>query len=166
MEHNPNVLGDGLYRLNRDALAALAQELCRQLTERGAYHGGIRPENIGCDASGAVSLGEDVGDDVNREWAPEELEYMAPEVFWNGTRTLSADVYSLGMLLYAGVTSGQLPFYPKNATPADQAEALRRRMSGEALPIPRTAGKHLGAVIDRATQFRADDRYDHDQFYR
>ena len=44
MEQNANVLGAGLFALDRDALAALAQSLCRQLTERGAYHGGIRPE--------------------------------------------------------------------------------------------------------------------------
>ena len=160
MEQNATVLGEGLYRLDRDALAALAQELCRQLTERGAYHGGIRPDNIGCDEQGRVFLGEDVGGDVNREWTPAELEYMAPEVFWSGTRNPAADVYSIGMLLYAGVTGGQLPFTPKNPSPNDQAEALRRRMSGEALPIPKTAGKHLGAVIEKATQFRADDRYE------
>ena len=160
MEQNANVLGEGLYRLDRDALAALAQKLCRQLTERGAYHGGIRPDNIGCDEQGNVLLGEDVGGDVNREWTPEELEYMAPEVFWSGTRNPSADVYSIGMLLYAGVTGGQLPFTPKDPTPNDRAEALRRRMSGEALPVPKTAGRHLGAVIEKATQFRADDRYE------
>ena len=160
MDQNATVLGEGLYRLDRDALAALAQNLCRQLTERGAYHGGIRPDNIGCDEQGNVFLGEDVGGDANREWTPAELEYMAPEVFWNGTRNPSADVYSIGMLLYAGVTGGQLPFTPKDPSPNDQAEALRRRMNGEALPIPKTAGKHLGAVIEKATQFRADDRYE------
>ena len=160
MDQNATVLGEGLYRLDRDAMAALAQDLCRLLTERGAYHGGIRPDNIFCDEQGSVFLGEDVGGDVNREWTPAELEYMAPEVFWSGTRNPSADVYSIGMLLYAGVTGGQLPFTPKDPSPNDQAEALRRRMSGEALPIPKTAGKHLGAVIEKATQFRADDRYE------
>ncbi len=160
MEQNANVLGAGLFALDRDALAALAQSLCRQLTERGAYHGGIRPENLGYDGRGEVTLGEPVGKDVNREWTPPELEYMAPEVFWNGTRTLSADVYAVGMLLYAGVTGGHLPFTPANATDEERAEALRRRMSGEALPIPKTAGRHLGAVIEKATQFRADDRYE------
>ena len=160
MDQNATVLGEGLYRLDRDAMAALAQDLCRLLTERGAYHGGIRPDNIGCDEQGNVFLGEDVGSDANREWTPAELEYMAPEVFWSGTRNLSADVYSIGMLLYAGVTGGQLPFTPRDPSPNDQAEALRRRMSGEALPVPKTAGKHLGAVIEKATQFRADDRYE------
>ena len=37
---------------------------------------------------------------------------MAPEVFWSGTLDASADVYSLGLLLYAGVSGGRLPFYP------------------------------------------------------
>lgn len=163
MEQNANVLGAGLFGLDRDALSALVQSLCAQLTARGAYHGGIRPENISSDGQGGFSLGEGAGNDLTREWTPAELEFMAPEVFWNGTRTPSADVYSLGMLLYAGVTGGQLPFYPANATDADRDDALRRRMSGEALPMPKTAGRPLAQVIEKATQFRLDERYESPQ---
>ena len=126
MEQNANVLGAGLFGLDRDALSALVQSLRAQLTARGAYHGGIRPENISSDGQGGFSLGEGAGNDLTREWTPAELEFMAPEVFWNGTRTPSADVYSLGMLLYAGVTGGQLPFYPANATDADRDDATQQ----------------------------------------
>ena len=55
---------------------------------------------------------------------------MAPEVFWSGTLDASADVYSLGLLLYAGVSGGRLPFYPDDRAPLpeDQTDALRRRI--------------------------------------
>ena len=39
-------LGERLQTLSRAELTALAETICRILTERGAYHGGIRPDNI------------------------------------------------------------------------------------------------------------------------
>ena len=86
---------------------------------------------------------------------------MAPEVFWSGTLDASADVYSLGLLLYAGVSGGRLPFYPDDRAPLpeDQTDALRRRMNGEALPPARKAGRGLQEIIARATQCKPDDRY-------
>ena len=86
---------------------------------------------------------------------------MAPEVFWSGTLDASADVYSLGLLLYAGVSGGRLPVYPDDRAPLpeDQTDALRRRMNGEALPPARKAGRGLQEIIARATQCKPDDRY-------
>lgn len=160
MEENASVLGQQLYGLDRDTLAALASALCAQLTEYGTYHGGVRPENILYDGPDSVTLGAPANRETTGDWTPAELEYMAPEVFWNGTRTSAADVYSVGMLLYAGVTGGQMPFCPAEATAADRDEALRRRMNGELPEMPKTAGKHLARIIERAIQFRADDRYE------
>ena len=86
---------------------------------------------------------------------------MAPEVFWSGSLDASADVYSLGLLLYAGVMGGRLPFYPDDRAPQpeDMAAALRRRMNGEALPLARKAGRDLAQIIARATQCKPADRY-------
>lgn len=154
------LLGDRLQTLSRAELTALAEALCRILTERGAYHGGIRPDNISRAADGTVGLGAPARTDT-KDWTTEELEFMAPEVFWSGTRDASADVYSIGLLLYAGVSGGRLPFYPDDraAQPEDQAAALRRRMNGEPLPPARKAGRGLAEIIARATQCKPDDRY-------
>lgn len=154
------LLGDRLQTLSRAELTALAEALCRILTERGTYHGGIRPDNISRAADGTVGLGAPARTDT-KDWTTEELEYMAPEVFWSGTRDASADVYSLGLLLYAGVSGGRLPFYPDDRAPLpeDHAEALRRRMNGEPLPPARKAGRGLAEIIARATQCKPDDRY-------
>ena len=154
------LLGDRLQTLSRAELTALAEALCRILAARGAYHGGIRPDNISRAADGTVGLGAPARTDT-KDWTTEELEFMAPEVFWSGTRDASADVYSLGLLLYAGVSGGRLPFYPDDraAQPEDQAAALRRRMNGEPLPPARKAGRGLTEIIARATQCKPDDRY-------
>lgn len=76
---------------------------------------------------------------------------MAPEVFWSGSLDASADVYSLGLLLYAGVMGGRLPFYPDDRAPQpeDMAAALRRRMNGEALP-PGAQGRARSCADHRA----------------
>ncbi len=154
------LLGDRLQTLSRAELTALAEALCRILAERGTYHGGIRPDNISRAADGTVGLGAPARTDT-KDWTTEELEFMAPEVFWSGTRDASADVYSLGLLLYAGVSGGRLPFYPDDraAQPEDQAAALRRRMNGEPLPPARKAGRGLKEIIARATQCKPEDRY-------
>ena len=154
------LLGDRLQTLSRAELTALAEALCRILAERGEYHGGIRPDNISRAADGTVGLGAPARTDT-KDWTTEELEFMAPEVFWSGTRDASADVYSLGLLLYAGVSGGRLPFYPddRSAQPEDQAAELRRRMNGEPLPPARKAGRGLQEIIARATQCKPDDRY-------
>ena len=122
------LLGDRLQTLSRAELTALAEALCRILAERGTYHGGIRPDNISRAADGTVGLGAPARTDT-KDWTTEELEFMAPEVFWSGTLDASADVYSLGLLLYAGVSGGRLPFYPDDRAPLpeDQTDALRRR---------------------------------------
>ena len=153
-------LGERLQTLSRAELTALAETICRILTERGAYHGGIRPDNISRAGDGTVGLGAPACTDT-KDWTTEELEFMAPEVFWSGTLDASADVYSLGLLLYAGVMGGRLPFYPDDRAPQpeDMAAALRRRMNGEALPLARKAGRDLAQIIARATQCRPADRY-------
>ena len=154
------LLGDRLQTLSRAELTALAEALCRILAERGEYHGGIRPDNISRAADGTVGLGAPARTDT-KDWTTEELEFMAPEVFWSGTRDASADVYSIGLLLYAGVSGGRLPFYPDDRAPLpeDQTDALRRRMNGEVLPPARKAGRGLQEIIARATQCKPDDRY-------
>ena len=158
MAQIPNVLGERLYRLDRGKLTALAATICSELTARGGFFGGIRPDNIGYTDDGNVTLGTPAGTNSDQR-STEELEFMAPEVFWSGAQSPAADVYSVGLLLFAGVSNGLLPFYPAAPAPNDRADALKRRMNGDELPIPRSAGKELAAIIRKATAFRAEDRY-------
>ena len=158
MAQIPNVLGERLFQLDRGKLTALAASVCSELTARGGFFGGIRPDDIGYTDDGNVTLGAPAGTNSEQR-STEELEFMAPEVFWSGAQSPAADVYSVGLLLYAGVSNGLLPFYPANPAPNDRADALKRRMNGDELPVPRSAGKELAAIIRKATAFRAADRY-------
>ena len=155
-------LGEDIRRLGREELIALALEVCEGAADCGAaFHGNIHPGNITRDAEGRSRLGPRA-DHAPGDWSTDELEYMAPELFWNGTADASADVYSIGLLLYAGVTGGLLPFFkraPENMTNELRASALRRRMNGDEIHTPAAAGEKLGPVIEKCLKFEVSARY-------
>ncbi len=155
------VLGAGIGRLGREELVALALDICAAAAAApGGAHGCIHPMNISAGAEGAA-LGPKAGH-APGEWGTDELEYMAPELFWNGKLSSAADVYSIGLLLYAGVSGGRLPFFTCDAesvTNEQRAAALRRRMNGETIAVPAVAGEKLGEVIGKCLAFRPEERY-------
>ncbi len=126
-------------------------------TER--FHGGIRPDNISV-RDDLVHLGGTLQHGVG-EFTPQELEYMAPELFWDGIRSSAADVYSIGLVLYSIYNYGRLPFWPSSGaiTPNARASALQKRMSDETIVPPVKADAELSAVILRALAFRTEDRW-------
>ena len=140
----------------------LAMSLCDAVlyaVGRDRFHGGIRPDNISV-RDGQVFLGGTLKHNVG-EFTPQELEYMAPELFWDGVRSPAADVYSLGLVLYSLYNYGRLPFWPSGGaiTPNARAAALQRRMSAEAIQPPEGADAELAAVILRALAFRTEERW-------
>ena len=165
MSENPvfntdNILGDGLYSLNRGKLVALAIDLCGiAFKERGAngYRGGIRPDNISIDADSNIAIGP-AGEQDKDKCDKKELEYIAPEFFWSGKAGSQADVYAIGLLLYNGIT-GHLPFVT-DGSDTDCAEAFRKRMNGDKIKVPASVGKKLKGIIEQATAFSATSRYE------
>lgn len=122
------------------------------------FYGGVNAQNVSFDDDGNVGIGGALEGD-NTRYTAEQIEYLAPEVFWNNEKSTQADVYSIGLMLYTWANAGCLPFLYPNAQSTDRAEALRRRMSGEAFeksPISKT----LNRVLDKATAFKAEDRYE------
>ena len=161
--NNPprRALDGGIGSLGREELITLARAVCGQAAAFAGGHGNIHPENIFVSADGSPWLGERAKH-APGEWTTDELEYMAPELFWYGEGDERADVYSVGLMLYAGVTRGRLPFFTRPAadmTNELRAAALRRRMNGEAVPIPTIAGEKLGAVLRKALEFDPQGRY-------
>ena len=141
---------------------SLAMSLCDAVlyaVGRDRFHGGIRPDNISV-RDGQVFLGGTLKHNVG-EFTPQELEYMAPELFWDGIRSPAADVYSMGLVLYSLYNYGRLPFWPSGGaiTPNARAAALQRRMSSEAIQPPEGADAELAAVILRALAFRTEERW-------
>ena len=141
----------------------LALGICDALltsVDRDAFHGGVRPDNIRIQEN-TVKLGGKLKHEVG-EFTPQELEYMAPELFWDGLRTPSADVYSVGLILYSVYNYGRLPFWPRVGaiTPNGRASALQKRMNGMDIPAPAAADPDLAAVIARALAFSTDERWE------
>lgn len=80
-------LGGRLGKLTQKELICLVKKLCEiAASERGenGFRGGFRPGNIYIE-NGKVFVGpaDKAGEDG---WTKDELEYMAPEVFWNGKK--------------------------------------------------------------------------------
>ena len=142
----------------------LGMELCAALTKavgRNGFHGGVRPENITMDPeTRQPKLGAPMEHGAKR-FTQQELEFMAPELFWSGFCTPAADVYGVGLTLYSLYNGGRLPFWPEEGeiTQNDRAEALQRRMRGEAIAPPMDAPEELGQIILRALAFREEERW-------
>ena len=145
-------LSRNLVELSRKDLCALVAEICRQIkAESGskAYHGGIYPENISCNPDGTIGIGPAKKSD----WGEKELAYIAPEIYWNNKPCPQSDVYSLGLLLYYGLTGGKLPFE------GESSNAQLTRMSGKAIRAPKGCGARLREILEKAAAFREEDRY-------
>lgn len=156
------VLGDGIRHLGREELISFARSVCMALIESERdFHGRLHPWNVVLEENGSVTLGPPSTGESG-SWTTDELEFMAPELFWNGEGDPTADVYSIGLMLYAGVTGGRLPFFSKSPDKMDnklRAAALRSRMNGRDIPIPAFSGEKLGAVMKKALAFEPAERY-------
>ena len=144
-------LGAKLTEMDREELCEFISALCKRImSEVGTRgrRGGIYPENISVDENGNIGIGA-AG---TGPWSVEELKYLAPEIYWNGNIGAASDVYSVGLLLYYGLT-GKLPL-------EDQcSDAQLRRMNGDNITAPRVAGRRLGEIIEKALRFKSNERY-------
>ena len=161
---DPQKLQSGsLVDCQEQQLLELAKKLCRIAAEEcgeNGFRGGIRPGNIYVAEDGRVKVGK-AGKAGENGWTKLELEYMAPEVFWNGEERAAADVYAIALIVYVGLNGGKLPFADETEPNAEKrAHALRRRMSGDSFPMPEGVPDKLLAILKRALAFEPDNRYE------
>lgn len=159
--YNPAAITEKLRDMTADEAVKMTRELCAQLRgDADGFHGNIWPDNVRLDWDGRAVLGDPSDEPANRREA-EQIEYLAPEFFWDSEGTAATDVYSLALLLYAACSGGYLPFQPKHdpLTPKDRSGALRRRMKGEAVEPPEGVTPELAAVIQKALAYEPEDRY-------
>lgn len=150
--HPEQAIGEDLLQLDKQELLQFVSRLCLHIkSEVGsrAYRGGIFPQNICVNEEGEYAIGPA----RLEKWSGQELEFVAPELYWHGETGPASDVYSLALLVYYGLGEGKLPF--ETAAASGQLA----RMSGKALPAPKNAGKRLAEVLEKATAFRTTDRY-------
>ena len=153
--------------------AALAEkvalDICDALRvchQNGVLHRDIKPANILCSDAGDFYLG-DFG--ISKSTAQQAsmtssgtLEY-APREVMTGQYDHRADLYSLGLVLYALVNHWRGPFlpaYPAPITPGDRNQAQYARLNGTPLPPPDNCPAALWAVIARLCAFKPEERFD------
>ena len=152
------VVGERIATLSPEQFIALIDGVCAGLEASDLpFHGGVYAANVSLDEDGNVGLGEALADEDNK-YTAFQIEYIAPEVFWDNKRSEQADVYAVGMLMYAWSNGGCLPFLLPDASPTDRAEALRRKMSGERFDLT-PVSETLNCIIDKATAFKPERRY-------
>ena len=156
------VTEEDVVRIGQDICSAL--ELCERI---GILHRDVKPENVFYSEQGSFKLGDfgvarkfdNAGTATARQGA---LSYMAPEVYKGRHYDTTADIYSLGLMLYRLLNNNRMPFlppYPQPVSFADREHANIRRMSGDPIPPPCNAGRQLADVILRDCAYRPEDRY-------
>ena len=144
-------LGKKLAEMDKQELCAFISDLCStvvaEVGSRGR-RGGIYPDNISIDADGRIA----VGPAGKSPWQGQELEFIAPEQYWDGQLSAATDVYAVGLLMYYAVNGGKLPF-------AGERDAQLKRMGGGNPAAPRSAGRRLGAIIEKSIRFKPAERY-------
>ena len=147
----------------------LGIDLCNALIhcKRGnIIHRDIKPQNILVSKSGDYKLGDfgvaKVSDKTMSGTKIGTYEYMAPEVYKAEHYGSTADIYSLGLVMYWMMNCRTLPFlplYPKIPSSSEKEAARSRRFSGEPLPPPVNGSKALQDIVLKACAFDQKSRY-------
>lgn len=155
---------------SEEQIIRMGIELCNGLAGCHAaniIHRDIKPQNIFMSPSGIFKLG-DFGIARAMEHSTMAtpgigtLNYMAPEVAMGKSYGTSADIYSLGLVLYWMLNEYRGPFVPlPPAVPTyhDYEAARIRRNSGEALPPPKNGSAKLKAIVLKACAFDPNQRF-------
>ena len=157
-------------KLDEKEAVKLGIDMCKALEvchRKNIIHRDIKPQNIFISDNGDYKLGdfgiartmEKTTGGMSRKGT---YDYMAPEVFRGEPYDSTADLYSLGIVLFSLLNGNRGPFLP--APPAkvsfnQKEEARNRRFSGEPLPDPKDAGVMLSYIIKKACEPDPAKRY-------
>ena len=148
-------------RIGRDVCRALS--LCRQFN---IVHRDIKPQNIFVSPLGDYKLGDfGIAKTVEKTSGGTKIgtyKYMAPEVYNNRPYGHTADIYSLGLVLYWLLNERRLPFLPlppEKLRKAQEEEARLRRLGGEPIPAPAHGSDELKRIVLKACAYDPKERY-------
>ena len=144
----------------------LAIDLCTSaeaLRTAGLLNYNVKPSNIFLNDAGHFVFG-DLGfvriDELEYSSMPDSqfCSYSAPEFSdLLNHLNLTADIYSIGMILYRIFNGNHGPFVDEQTSPA---AAEKMRLSGAPLPAPLYADYELAEILLKACAFRPEERYD------
>ena len=151
-----------VIKLGIDMCSAL--EVC---AAKNIIHRDIKPANIFVGANGEYKLG-DFGIARRLENTTSGMSkkgtyaYMAPEIYRGEPANLTADIYSLGLVMHRLLNDNRAPFmpiYPAPISAIDHENAMLKRISGSPIPPPAHASAALANIISKATQFDIRKRF-------
>ena len=155
--------------LEEKTVLGCARDLCKALEiceESNIVHRDIKPQNIFVSDKGIFKLGDfgiaKVMEGTNTGSVAGTYRYMAPEVAKAEAYGKSADIYSLGLVLYWMLNERRLPFLPLpplKLQAGDDDKARSRRLSGDAIPAPLNGSNELRRIVLKACAYRPEDRY-------
>ena len=157
-EKNHIMTNNDIIQLGLDMCSAL--ELCEN---NSMLHRDIKPENIFISANGDYKLGDfGIARTIEKNCTflsrKGTFAYMAPEVYKGENYDTTADIYSLGIVLYRCMNGGCLPFIDdKNANAEKREEKTKLRLGGEPLPV--LEDSELMNVIMKACEYDPRNRY-------
>ncbi len=147
----------------------IALDLCDALIickKNNVVHRDIKPQNVFFSKDGSYKLGDfGIAKTAERTTSGTKTgtyKYMAPEVYNNQPYGHSADIYSLGMVLYWLLNERRTPFLPLPPvvpTSSDEDYARESRFSGMSIPAPKHGSSGLKRIVLKACAFDPDDRY-------
>ncbi|MDR1135451.1 MAG: protein kinase [Clostridiales Family XIII bacterium] len=155
--------------ISQEEVVKMGVDICAPLEllhSKGIIHGNIKNTKIFADGEGNYKLGL-----LWRRRYPEPEggssyedvpQFAAPEFLTRGQENPTADVYSLGMVLYRIMNKNRAPFVNSErdvVTHEEMAVSSRKRLKGEALPPPVLADDGLAAILCKACAFNSEDRY-------
>lgn len=155
--------------ISEEQVIKLGKDICQALIiceKHKILHCDIKPQNIFASQDGNYKLG-DFGtaktlEKTNGGKKIGTYNYMAPEFFNNQSYDYSADIYSLGMVMYWLLNERRMPFYslpPETPSFEEMDLARHRRFAGEAVPAPRSGSMELKRVVMKACAFDPSRRY-------
>ncbi len=157
------------HMMSEKEIVKVGLDICRALrlcAKRNIVHRDIKPQNIFVNEFGDFKLGDfgiaRVMDHTTRATKIGTYSYIPPEVYSGHAYNTTADIYSLGLVLYWLLNERRLPFVPlppNIPTPTVNAEAMERRLSGETVPAPVNGSDRLKKIVLKACSHNPADRY-------
>lgn len=159
--------------LSEREVIKLGIDLCSALEvleKRNIIHRDIKPANIFINSMGEYKLGDfgiakTLDKTMNSVSIKGTISYMAPEIMHGESVDKTADIYSLGLVLYRLLNNNKPPFAPQKQGPITYDEnniASAKRLSGKQLPPPSNCSNDsLSNIILTACQYKPEDRWQH-----